>query len=564
MEIGGQTLNRQALRQLCKVYPGGFYTFVKTVARRNKVKRHLHEAWANYLQLHPAVGAFANTVVNPLTGEQSFVGGDGPESSLRKVGELPREHFKSTFFSEALPIWYLACVDRNLTIALISAHSDNTKKWLRRIKQVIETEEYFKWLFPDITRGDKWDETEIIINRDSNDAQASVTALSLQGGLASQHFDIILVDDPVNEQTAASDKEMAKAVEFYIHLEEILRGKQTSVLGLIGTPWGREDVLQKAMDEVRAGRATFWSCGVLGEFNCSPDIVGRKELHPDVKDGEFILPTEFGPADMERVKNQDASGAKWNMQYMLKPYADKANGFDLKLIRDFAYWPDGKLVCDCHPTHKHHLASGSTVLLGDPAYTKDKENCESSLLVVNKQPCECRFLLEEWGAYTDPSGYLREILAVAYRWKHWLNGIGLESEALQVTLLQWLTEKKERGELALSVRILEDIKPKNRNKDGRISKQVEPVANGLWHKLPSNTHVEGRNNLLNQMFQWPYSRKRDRVDAFAYADDAWAECPPPERKEPAVAATNVNDDIEADDIALITQEIYGGNVVWDY
>jgi len=545
IEIGGQLLGRQEMRQKCKEYPGGLYTFGKSVLRRNKAKKHLHYAWANYLQLLPPVGQFVRS------------GGNGPESALRKVGTLPRGHLKSTFLSEALPLWFLSCVDRNLTIALISAHSDNTKKWLRFIKTAITNEGYFRFLYPEIRPGDKWDETEIIVTRDNNDAQASVTALSLQGGLASQHFDIILVDDPVNEQTAASDKEMAKAVEFYIHLEEILRGKKTSALYLIGTPWGREDPLQKAMDEVRAGRSTFWSCGVLGEFNCSPDIADRPELRPDVVEGEFIFPTEFGEYDMHRVKSQDPSGALWNMQYLLKPYGDKTNGFDLKLIREFAFWPDGKLVCDCHPAHQHHLASGSTIMLGDPAYTKNKENCESSLLVANKQPCECRFLLDEWGSYVDPLGYKKQILYMASQWRHWLGGVGLESEALQVTLLQWLVEAKERGEMALSIRILEDIKPKNRNKDGRIAKQIEPVNNGLWHRMPTNRHVEGKNNLLNQLFQWPYSNKRDRADAFGYADDGWKECPVPEVRQVQIVARNINDDIEAEDMQIFGSELYG-------
>lgn len=540
---------------MCKTYPGGFYFFTKSVLGRNKLQKHLHEPWANYLQLHPLVGAFAQKVTHPVTGVESYIGGGGPEEALRKTGQMPREHFKSTFCSESLPTWLLSAVDRNLTIALISAHSDNTKKWLRFIKHTIDHNEMFRWLFPEIRRGSKWDETEIIVTRDSNDAQASVTALSLQGGLASQHFDYIIIDDPVNEQTAASDKEMAKAVEFYIHLEEILRGKGTSGMLLVGTPWGREDVLQKAMDEVRAGRATFWSCGVLGEFQTT--VENRLELVPRVTEGEFILPTEFGSEDMARVKNQDASGAKWAMQYLLKPFLSEANGFNLDLIREFQYWPDGQIRCECHPTHKHHLADGSTVLLGDPAYTKDKEQCESSLLVVNKQPCDCRFILDEWGSYVNPTQYLDRIQFMSDQWKHWLGGIGLESEALQVTLLEWLREKKAQGKIPLSIRILEEIKPKNRNKDGRIAKQIPAVSAGRWHRLPTNIHIEGQNNLLNQLHQWPYSRKRDRADAFAYCDDAWAECPVPVPQEHA-AQTNVNEEIESEDMAVFGQELYGG------
>lgn len=538
IEIGGQTKNRRDLRRKCKEYPGGFYFFTKAILQRNKVKRHLHYAWANYLQLHPAVGAFVQT------------GGGGPREALRKTGYMPREHFKSTFCSEAFPLWLLACCDRNLTIALVSAHSDNTKKWLRFIKQTIEYNEAFRWVFPDIRRGDKWDETEITVTRDTNQAQASITALSLHGGLASQHFDYIIVDDPVNEQIARSDREMDSAVNFYIHLEEILKGKKTSGFLLVGTPWGREDVLQKARDEVRAGRATLWGVGVLGAFEVSDNVANRPELIPEITEGEFILPEEFGPEDMERVKNQ--SHEKWNMQYLCRPFDAGRNGFQIDLIRDFAKYPDGRLLCECHPSHDHRMHKGSTVLVGDPAYTKDKENCESSIVVATLQPCGCRFLLDEWGGHIDPKGYLEQVAFMAYQHEEWLQAVGIESEALQFTLLQWLREMQADGQLPLHLRLLEEIKPKNRSKDARIAGQITPVANGYWHKRPTNLLIEGQNNLLHQMYQWPYSRKRDRVDAFSYFEDAWAEAPCPADFEREVAPTfDFNEELEAEGLALI-------------
>lgn len=464
---------------------------------------------------------------------------------------MPREHFKSTFCSESLPLWLLACADRNLTIALISAHSDNTKKWLRFIKRTIEHNGFFRWIFPEIRRGEKWDETEITVTRDTNQAQASITALSLHGGMASQHFDYIIVDDPVNEQIARSDREMDNAVQFYVHLEEILKGKATSGFLLVGTPWGREDVLQKARDEVRAGRRTLWGVGVLGEFEASDNIADRPELTPDVVPGEFILPTEFAHDDMERVKAQSIE--KWNMQYLCRPYDEGRNGFDLSLIGRFSYFPDGKLMCECHKTHDHTLWKGSTVMVGDPAYTKDKSNCESSLIIGHLQPCGCRFLLDEWGGFVDPKGYLSQVALMSREWQEWLGAVGLESEALQITLKQWLEDMQGRGEIPLTIRILEEIKPKNRSKDARIAAQIPPVANGLWHRLPKMKFLEGQNNLMHQLYQWPYSRKRDRADAFSYFEDAWNEAPvPAEVMAEITPAFDINEDLEREGIQLIS------------
>ena len=105
---------KQEFIRKCRAYPGGLYFFTKAVMQRNKLKKNLHLPFCNFIQLHPWNG--------------------GPRLSYRKGAWMPREHFKSTVCSESFPLWLLACVDRNMTIALISSDSDNTKKWLRRIK----------------------------------------------------------------------------------------------------------------------------------------------------------------------------------------------------------------------------------------------------------------------------------------------------------------------------------------------------------------------------------------------------------------------------------------------
>ena len=321
----------------------------------------------------------------------------------------------------------------------------------------------------------------------------------------------------------------------------------------MGTPWGREDVLQKSRDEVRAGRATLWGVGVLGKFELSDNLTGRAELYPDVTEGEFIFPEEFAHSDMERVKSQDPSGAKWNMQYLCSPYIEGQNGFRLDLFRDFQYMDDGRIRCQCHPTHDHRFHKGSTVLVGDPAYTKNKENCESSILVANLQPCGCRFLLDEWGSYVDPKEYLDRIAWMVSEWEEWLGAVGIESEALQFALFQWLKEMQATGKIPLSVEILEEIKPKNRAKDTRIAGQITPVANGYWHKLPTNSLIEGQNNLLFQLYQWPYTRKRDRADAFAYFEDAWAAFPPRGEEERVILQEreDLNAETETEGLRLI-------------
>ena len=523
--IGEEILTRKAVRERCKRYPGGLYFFNKAVLGFNRLQPHLHLQWCNYLQMHPP---------QFFPPEMLSLGNDtGHSLSYRKTGWMPREHFKSVNGSVGLPLWLLSCVDVNLTIALISAHSDNTKKWLRQIAQIIEYNGFFRWAFPEIRPGKKWDQEEIIIQRDqdlSGDAQASITAYSIKSGLASQHHHYIILDDPVNEQIAGSDVEMARAVELYQHLEEILRGWAESGFLFMGTPWGREDPLQESLKEELRGFRLKWGIGVEGEWEASDVIKDRPELKPvtieEVQKREYpnrtILPEECNEIKLEHIKAQSAE--KYHMQYLCKPYDIGRNGFDLNLIREFAELPDGALQCEGHKSHTHNLKDGVTVIVSDPAYTKDKSVCETSILVGNLQPCGCRFLMHEYGGHVQPKDYIDRACDMAKQFLPFLKAYCIEDEALQLALAQWLVEKKDRGQFPIGVQI-HGLKSKNRAKDARISNAQPAVNNGFWHRRPSMRHVEGLNTLLHQLYQWPYSRMRDRADAFAYFEDAWTEFP---------------------------------------
>jgi len=554
IEIGGDVLTRKMVRERCKSYPGGLYFFNKAVLGFNKLTPELHLPWCNYLQMHPPqffppeLQALGNDTGHPL--------------SYRKSGWMSREHFKSVNGSIGLPLWLLSCVNVNLTIALISAHSDNTTKWLRQIKGIIEHNGFFRWAFPEIRPGNKWDETEIIVTRDqdlSGDAQASVTAYSIKSGLASQHHHYIILDDPVNEQVAGSDVEMARAVELYQHLEEILRGWKDSGFLLMGTPWGREDVLQESLKEERRGFRLKWGIGALGEFEISDAIKDRKELWPVSQEviqareypNRTILPTECDEVKLEHIKAQSAE--KYYMQYLCKPYDVGRNGFDLDLIREFAEMQDGTLQCECHKSHKHNLKDGVTVVVSDPAYTKEKTGCETSILVGNIQPCGCRFLLREYGGYFQPKEYVEKACEVAKENLPFLTAYCIEDEALQLTLHQWLIEKKDRGKFPIGVQ-LHGLKAKNRAKDARISNAQPAVNNGFWHRRPSMRHVEGINNVFQQLYQWPYSRHRDRADAFAYFEDAWKEFPIAKQYEDVEEEFNWGIRREQEDMQLFLAE----------
>jgi hypothetical protein len=482
---------------------------------------------------------------------------------------MPREHFKSTCASKSLPLWLLACVDRNMTIALVSANQQNTNKWLRFIKDQIEYNGPFRALFPEIRPGDKWDQNEIIVTRDrgaDSQTQASITALSIGSGLASQHFDYLICDDLVNEQTAGSSVEMERAVELYHALEDILQGWESSRGFLvIGTPWGNEDVLWEALKEEERGVRLKWGIGALGNFEISRSLADRPELIPEFTPGQPILPTECPWEKLNAIKQRNR--LQLQFQYLCERYTPGGNGFQLDQMGRFAHHTDGTLECQCeaHRKHRHHMRFGVTVAVSDPAYTKEKRGCETSILVGTLLPCGCRFLHEEIGRHIEPYEYQDVACEVANKWKTWLAAFCPEDEALQLALRQWMEERQRTGKFPINVTI-HGIKSRNRTKDSRIENAQPAVNAGFWHYAPGLEKRLGEQpNTLGQLYQWPFSRKRDRADAFAYFEDAWKDFPVEREHEREVLnpdgdilerdADDWNDDREM--LSLIDREVYG-------
>lgn len=489
------------------------YWFAQYVLGFEDVSPSFHLQFANFLQMHPWNG--------------------GPPSSLKKVAWLSRQHFKSSFCSVALPLWLL-CHDRNLTIALYSAKIDNPQKWLRQIKNIIRWNPYFRMAFPEIRPApsrerpglEKWDETEIIITRDmtlSGEAQASITACSIAAGQASQHYDYTIIDDPVNEKTAKSDREKASAVETYKYMDSLGRGWGKTGRILVGTPYGGGDVMEWVMEnQVPNDMVLYWGLGARGEFTCSQSLRDNyPEVIVDLPIGPPILPEKVPEEMLQQLEKEDVE--KYYLQYLCKAYDLGRNGFDLDLIGE--YWQDmqGVLHCGCevHNGHNHDLSRASVIGTCDPAATVEKENCRSAVGVMAKFPCGCRFLLEEWAGRVDPVDTCEKIASICNRWGEWLVYFGIEDIGFQRMLKSTLEEMQAKGEIPAHIRFM-SLKPQGRQKDARVRSQQTHVANRSWHIKPGSRLQEGVENMLWELSRFPLGKLRDVIDAiFGYCDDLW-------------------------------------------
>jgi len=99
----------------------------------------------------------------------------------------------------------------------------------------------------------------------------------------------------------------------------------------------------------------------------------------------------------------------------------------------------------------------------------------------------------------------------------------VEAVGLQKALNSWLISLREEAKFPGNV-MIHELKPENREKVARISSQIMPVRNGLWHKRPFNYKRDAAQNMLWELEKWPYGKSRDIIDAgFGYCEDIWKE-----------------------------------------
>lgn len=442
---------------------------------------------------------------------------DIPESA-RKMLRMPRDHFKSTLASEVLPL-YLAITRPGESILLLSAVEDNTKKWLNKIKWHLTRNSLLRGLFPEILPMDdaRWSATEIALGRHEG-GEASIVASSLASGLASRHFQHLILDDPMNEKIAQSESATAMQTEAYQYLDAVLSEWESSTFTFVGTPYREDDPMDYALEhEVRPGHRLLWSIGVWGDFEISPVLADIEDLQYRGVSGEPIFPSRHPRSKLEYLQRKTDPGI-WARQWLCNPYDRTLSGMDVAKLGRFSMTAGGHLPCTCHPGHEHLIEHGVTVATVDPAFSRNTEAYRSAICVATKLPCRCRFLLSGSTGHWLPDELVARIVRTGISWQPWLTHLGIESAAAQITLKHWMDELRKRGEFPQYVNIVE-LKVAERSKDMRINGQQPSVNEGLWHIPLSMAESDA---FLQEFVKWPNIRRRDLLDAWAYTNDLWS------------------------------------------
>ena len=133
-----------------------------------------------------------------------------------KLIELPRGCLKTSLGTIGQSLWRVT-KDPNIRILLRGSTATNAYKWINLLQAHLLSNPLYAWLYPEIIPPDlsavRWREDALEVRRTEHWPEATVEALGFGGTAVSNHYDLVIEDDPVNEDHLLNPAQMQKNID---------------------------------------------------------------------------------------------------------------------------------------------------------------------------------------------------------------------------------------------------------------------------------------------------------------------------------------------------------------
>lgn len=387
------------------------------------------------------------------------------KDGLKEVIEIPRDHFKSTVYSECFPIWralpfttkdedlmstlgmsslYIQWMKRahnqDIRIILVSEVTKNAEKLGKRTRNHYEHNTLFKEIFSEIIpdSSSTWTNTSLHQKRTANnagDGEGTFDFIGVGGALQSTHYDLAIQDDLVGREAIKSETVMNDTIEYHQLLAGAINADSTDARKdfdeiVVGNRWSYKDLnswIRKNEDYF-----TFITHSALG--GCCP-------LHPI---GHPIFPESFSVEKLARYKKRFGTYF-FSCQWLNFPINPERVKFIKSNLRYFHYQLDditlGTPVVDHKKDAKepvkpkirikirHHVNEGdveediyprnlSRFMIVDPNHNGAKGRCRHAITVTGvRQDIRRVYLLSAWAKACSIGEFVERIFRTAITFK---------------------------------------------------------------------------------------------------------------------------------------------------
>jgi len=316
---------------------GSSYYFGKVVLRKIRFKEYLHKGWCEIIE----------------------------QDLIKDVIEIPRDHFKSTIFSEVAPIWWALpftqededlmsllgydsrwikwmkrAHSQDTRTLLVSANLKNACKLGRRVDKHYKENDFFKKLFPEIIPDGtcNWSIETMTQKRSKRGSayqgEGTFDYLGVDGALQSRHYDRIIQDDLVGKDALDSPLVMESVIDYHKLLVGGFDSDPTKPDSendeiVVGNRWSYRDLNYHIRKYEKRFRITNHSA--LG---------GCCQEHPiDVP----IFPDEFGVNKLNSWKER-LGPYLFSCQFLNRPTPPGENKFKQQWLKQYRFKTDHSLI----------------------------------------------------------------------------------------------------------------------------------------------------------------------------------------------------------------------------
>ena len=234
----------------------------------------------------------------------------------KKLILMPRGHLKTSIVTIGKSIQHILN-DPDTTILYLNAVQSNAESFLSEAKDYLTTKSLLPLLFGHFASW-KWNETSIVV-RQRTRANKTPTA-SVAGAdkaLASQHYDVIFVDDLVNRQTIGTRDQIANTRKVFSDVLDLLNPGGT--LYYIGTRWDEWDIYGT----------------IIEDFADAFDVYNVSATNNGEIDGEVVFPKKFSTSILKELLKEKGS-YEFGLQYLNRVTPRTSQHFK----PPFRYWTE--------------------------------------------------------------------------------------------------------------------------------------------------------------------------------------------------------------------------------
>ena len=501
---------------------GSLYYFLKVVLRRRRLYDPLHSLYCSYVE----------------------------RQHLKEVIECPRDHFKTTVYSEGAPMWWALpfndqdamymerlgyppewikwmkwAHNQDTRTLIVSENKENINKIGSRIRWHYENNDFFRDIFPE-TQPDAsctWGATSLMHKRTkkSPDGEGTYDFLSVGSALQSRHYERVIEDDLVGRDAINSDVIMRDTIDYHRLLPGAfdsspeLSEKENDEI-VVGNRWSSKDL--NAWIKENEPNFHFVTHSALG---------GCCNLHPA---GQPILPTEWSKQKLEGLIPRYGL-YYYSCQYLNNPIAEGVALFDKNWLRyyDLRAFSDtdrrarivhevqeGEIKKDVNPTHDLAI-----FMVVDPNHAGNQGRCRHAITVQgvlkkkgpNGEEILRIYLLDSWAEACHYKKFVDKIYQVADYWR--LSRFWLETVGGQQWLKFYLDERNKVERRKLKVMPLK-VDTSANAKAKRIEAMNPYFAEGqVWIRRTAHQ------DFVTEYGSYPNGRTVDILDTFAYGPQVW-------------------------------------------